>query len=165
MVRIRLLSGWDRVGPWVSPLPFQPDAGKVRMCPWLLGAVVVGHGICEGWGHQPSQFREAGRTKGTDCRSAQGRCQNRPGEGSSVTLTRGEGRGGKGGRSLPFRGLRERVGEEGMATHVSILAWRIPWTEEPRGLPLGRCPSSFTSPWGSGGGLHVHPAALEGLYH
>ena len=24
--------------------------------------------------------------------------------------------------------------EEGMATHCSILAWRIPWTEEPDGL-------------------------------
>ena len=24
--------------------------------------------------------------------------------------------------------------EMGMATHVSILAWRIPWTEEPGGL-------------------------------
>ena len=24
--------------------------------------------------------------------------------------------------------------EEGMATHPSILAWRIPWTEEPGGL-------------------------------
>ena len=24
--------------------------------------------------------------------------------------------------------------EEGMATHSSLLAWRIPWTEEPRGL-------------------------------
>ena len=24
--------------------------------------------------------------------------------------------------------------EEGMATHSSILAWRIPWTEEPCGL-------------------------------
>ena len=24
--------------------------------------------------------------------------------------------------------------EEGMATHYSILAWRIPWTEEPGGL-------------------------------
>ena len=23
--------------------------------------------------------------------------------------------------------------EEGMATHTSILAWRIPWTEEPGG--------------------------------
>ena len=29
--------------------------------------------------------------------------------------------------------------EEGMATHSSILAWRIPWTEEPVGYsPLGR---------------------------
>ena len=24
--------------------------------------------------------------------------------------------------------------EEGMATHSSILAWRIPWTEKPDGL-------------------------------
>ena len=24
--------------------------------------------------------------------------------------------------------------EKGMATHLSILAWRIPWTEEPGGL-------------------------------
>ena len=31
--------------------------------------------------------------------------------------------------------------EKGMATHCSILAWRIPWTEEPGGVevagPLG----------------------------
>ena len=28
--------------------------------------------------------------------------------------------------------------EEGMATHSSVLAWRIPWTEEPGGLqPMG----------------------------
>ena len=29
---------------------------------------------------------------------------------------------------------REETLEEGMATHSSILAWRIPWTEEPGGL-------------------------------
>ena len=29
---------------------------------------------------------------------------------------------------------REDPPEEGMATHASILAWRIPWTEEPGGL-------------------------------
>ena len=28
--------------------------------------------------------------------------------------------------------------EEGMATHSSLVAWRIPWTEEPGGLqPMG----------------------------
>ena len=27
--------------------------------------------------------------------------------------------------------------EKGMATHFSILAWRIPWTEEPGRLQLG----------------------------
>ena len=25
--------------------------------------------------------------------------------------------------------------EKGMATHSSILTWKIPWTEEPGGLP------------------------------
>ena len=30
-------------------------------------------------------------------------------------------------------GQEDRV-EEGMATDCSILAWRIPWTEEPGGL-------------------------------
>ena len=29
---------------------------------------------------------------------------------------------------------REYTLEESMATHSSILAWRIPWTEEPGGL-------------------------------
>ena len=29
---------------------------------------------------------------------------------------------------------REDLREEDMATHSSILAWRIPWTEEPGGL-------------------------------
>ena len=29
---------------------------------------------------------------------------------------------------------REDPLEEGMATHASVLAWRIPWTEEPGGL-------------------------------
>ena len=28
----------------------------------------------------------------------------------------------------------EELLEEGMATHSSILAWRIPWTKEPGGL-------------------------------
>ena len=26
--------------------------------------------------------------------------------------------------------------EKGMATHFSILAWKIPWTDEPGGLQL-----------------------------
>ena len=29
---------------------------------------------------------------------------------------------------------REDTLEEGMATHSSVLTWRIPWTEEPGGL-------------------------------
>ena len=33
----------------------------------------------------------------------------------------------------PFLGGEDPL-EKGMATHASILAWRLPWTEEPRGL-------------------------------
>ena len=29
--------------------------------------------------------------------------------------------------------------EKGMTTHSSILAWRIPWTEEPGGLQSLKC--------------------------
>ena len=41
-------------------------------------------------------------------------------------------------KNLPA--IQETLGQEdplekGMATHSSILAWRIPWTEEPGGLP------------------------------
>ena len=36
---------------------------------------------------------------------------------------------------------QEEILEEGIATHSSILPWRIPWTEEPNGLP-------GYSPWG-----------------
>ena len=32
--------------------------------------------------------------------------------------------------------------EKGMATHFSILAWRIPWTEEPGGLQSKGCKES-----------------------
>ena len=36
--------------------------------------------------------------------------------------------------------------EEGMATHSSILGWRIPWTEEPGGLQsIGFCKESGTN--------------------
>ena len=37
------------------------------------------------------------------------------------------------GTQIPFLG-QEGPLEEEMATHSSILAWRIPWTEEPGGL-------------------------------
>ena len=33
---------------------------------------------------------------------------------------------------------REDPLEKGMATHSSILAWSMPWTEEPAGLPSVR---------------------------
>ena len=34
---------------------------------------------------------------------------------------------------VQFLGQKDPL-EEGMATHSSILAWRIPWTQEPGGL-------------------------------
>ena len=35
--------------------------------------------------------------------------------------------------------------EKGIATHSSILAWRIPWTEEPVGYSPGGCKESDTT--------------------
>ena len=43
-------------------------------------------------------------------------------------------------RSLGWEGLLE----EEMATHASILAWKIPWTEEPGGLVHGFAESDMT---------------------
>ena len=34
---------------------------------------------------------------------------------------------------VPSQGQEDPL-EEGMVTHSSILAWRIPWTEEPSGV-------------------------------
>ena len=34
--------------------------------------------------------------------------------------------------------------EEGMSTHSSILAWKIPWTEEPGGLQSTGLQKSWT---------------------
>ena len=40
---------------------------------------------------------------------------------------------------------REDPLEKEMATHSSILAWRIPWTEEPGGLQSTGCKESDTT--------------------
>ena len=59
--------------------------------------------------------------------------------------------------------------EKGMATHSNILAWRIPWTEEPGGLQsmgheewrLGESFLCFSPPLGNGGTARV-PLGLMG---
>jgi len=38
------------------------------------------------------------------------------------------------GDQIPSLGQEDPL-EKGMATHCNILAWRIPWIEEPCGLP------------------------------
>ena len=50
--------------------------------------------------------------------------------------------------------------EKKMATHSSILAWRIPWTEEPDGLQsMG---SQRVGPdWATNTHTHTHTAALQ----
>ena len=49
-------------------------------------------------------------------------------------------------QEMQIRSLgREDPLEKGMATHSSILAWRIPWTEEPAGyMALGSQDSDTT---------------------
>ena len=51
--------------------------------------------------------------------------------------------------------------EKGMATHSSILAWRIPWTEEPGGLQsMGSHTESDTT---DGPVLAFHGGVREGM--
>ena len=45
---------------------------------------------------------------------------------------------------VPLLGWEDPL-EEGMATHSSVLAWRIPWTEEPGGLHPWGCKESDTT--------------------
>ena len=60
--------------------------------------------------------------------------------------------GGSDGKETPamqetqvrFLGQEEPL-EEGIATHSSILAWRIPWTEEPHGLQSMGCKETDTT--------------------
>ena len=48
-------------------------------------------------------------------------------------------------RDMGFQSLDwEDPLEKGMATHSSILAWRIPWTEEPGRLQSTRTQKSWT---------------------
>ena len=46
--------------------------------------------------------------------------------------------------------------EEEMATHSSILAWRIPWTEEPGGLQSMGLQKSGTGPVSACVCMHTH---------
>ena len=49
--------------------------------------------------------------------------------------------------------------EEGMATHASILAWRIPWTEEPGRLKSTGFLKSWTQQKGLNNRQGSHPAS------
>ena len=54
--------------------------------------------------------------------------------------------------------------EEGMATHSSTAAWRIPWTEEPGGLQsMGLFKRSWTRPSDEHFGFHVSTAKCCGV--
>ena len=59
------------------------------------------------------------------------------------------------------RGMVQSLGwedslEEGMATHTSILAWRIPWTEEPGRRQSTGCKESDTTEATEHSTLHTY---------
>ena len=56
--------------------------------------------------------------------------------------------------------------EEGMEAHSSVLAWRIPWTEEPGGLQsMGDKKSDTTEQLTLSLGLFYHRQNLSSLKH
>ena len=65
---------------------------------------------------------------------------------------------------------REDPLEKGMATHSSILAWRIPWTQEPSsyslwGLRESDTTKGLTLSLSAGPGLDIHPRERETHIH
>ena len=104
-----------RTGGSHSPLPGMPrergrPSGDCSHCPAPLGGSCCSEGVARSGG-RGRQGKAQGQRKG-------------PGllPGGSVLETRAPSLG------------REDPLEEAMATHSSVLAWRIPWTEEPGGL-------------------------------
>ena len=63
-------------------------------------------------------------------------CMKPPREGAAQVLTKGGAQGARGAKEIHKYPL-----EEEMATHSSILAWRIPWREEPGGQEPDRLQS------------------------
>ena len=57
---------------------------------------------------------------------------------------------------------REDPLEKGMAIHSSILAWRIPWTEEPGGLQSMGCEESDTTERLTHTHTHTHTELARG---
>ena len=51
---------------------------------------------------------------------------------------------------------------EKTATHSSVLAWEIPWTEEPGELPVHRVAKSWTQ---LSAGTHTHTHTQDTLQH
>ena len=68
------------------------------------------------WGHKESDMAEQGSTLHTGASQVVLVVRNLPDKAGDIRDV---------GQEDPL--------EEGMATHSSILAWRIPWTEEPGG--------------------------------
>ena len=63
-------------------------------------------------------------------------------------------------KNPPGKDLREAGLEEAMAPHPSILAWRIPWTEERDGLQsIG--PQRVRQNWGDLTHMHTTPTSRE----
>ena len=59
---------------------------------------------------------------------------------------------------------REDPLEEGMATHSSIFAWRIPWTEEPNRLKSIRLPRAGHD-WSNWASTHAHSRKYYKQWH
>ena len=58
-------------------------------------------------------------------------------------------------------GLEEPL-EKGMATHSRILAWEIPWTEEPGGLQsMGSKKESDMTEWLDNSKVHIAEPGIE----
>ena len=113
-----------------APQPGGPILGR-----WAPGLSFEGQGAYF-WETQRAvgnrDYTRKGHTQNLSCSGAQGWSNNLKGAWASLVAGGKESASNAGDLSSVL-GLGRSL-EEGMATHSSILAWRIPWTEELGGL-------------------------------
>ena len=116
---------------------------------WYVTGSNEDRNLCSSWGRQAEKLNQrknrADRDKGNGgkLKIKQARVRGLPSYLRSLMEMRVLGRGGYEGLGFLGMSMRETrvrsLGQEDalekkMATHSSILAWKIPWTEEPGGL-------------------------------
>ena len=98
---------------------------------WVDSGVGDGQGglaSCSSWGYKESDMTQL---KGRKVHPSSGPCDHSENENASLVAQRVE----SACKAVSSLGWEDPL-EKGMATHSHILAWKIPWTDEPGGATV-----------------------------